>query len=124
MPQFLAEEVRFAANLISPELVAALARVPREKFLGPGPWQVAVPNLLTGGVQYVETPGADARSAARGRTAAAPDYGANGAESGQGLCQLHRLHHLTLDFVLLFQFGNHAEIFERCGVAFYFSAAG
>jgi protein-L-isoaspartate(D-aspartate) O-methyltransferase len=37
---FYAQEVRFAANLITPGLVEAFAKVPREKFLGPGPWQL------------------------------------------------------------------------------------
>jgi protein-L-isoaspartate(D-aspartate) O-methyltransferase len=39
--QFFSEEVRFTANLQSPALVKAFARVPREKFLGPGPWEIA-----------------------------------------------------------------------------------
>ena len=38
---FYAEEVRIAAGLTSPALVAAYARVPREKFMGPAPWQIA-----------------------------------------------------------------------------------
>lgn len=37
---FYAQEVRFAANLTTPGLVEAYARVPREKFLGPAPWQI------------------------------------------------------------------------------------
>ena len=37
---FYAREVKFAANLTTPGLEAAYARVPREKFLGPGPWQI------------------------------------------------------------------------------------
>jgi protein-L-isoaspartate(D-aspartate) O-methyltransferase len=37
---FYAQEVKFAANLATPGLVEAYARVPREKFLGPGPWQI------------------------------------------------------------------------------------
>jgi len=37
---FYAQEIRFAANLITPGLVEAFAKVPREKFLGPGPWQL------------------------------------------------------------------------------------
>jgi protein-L-isoaspartate(D-aspartate) O-methyltransferase len=37
---FYAQEVRFAANLITPGLVEAFAKVPREKFLGLGPWQL------------------------------------------------------------------------------------
>lgn len=38
--RFYADEIRFVANLESPALVEAFARVPREKFIGPGPWQV------------------------------------------------------------------------------------
>jgi protein-L-isoaspartate(D-aspartate) O-methyltransferase len=38
--EFYAQEVKFAANLTTPGLVEAYARVPREKFLGPGPWQI------------------------------------------------------------------------------------
>src|SRR6266571_6109048 len=37
---FYAQEVRFAASLSTPGLVEAFAKVPREKFLGPGPWQI------------------------------------------------------------------------------------
>jgi len=37
---FYAHEVRFAANLATPGLLEAFAKVPREKFLGPGPWQI------------------------------------------------------------------------------------
>jgi protein-L-isoaspartate(D-aspartate) O-methyltransferase len=37
---FYAQEIRFAANLVTPGLVDAFAKVPREKFLGPGPWQL------------------------------------------------------------------------------------
>jgi protein-L-isoaspartate(D-aspartate) O-methyltransferase len=39
--RFYAEEIGYAANVQSPELLAAFARVPREKFLGPGPWRIA-----------------------------------------------------------------------------------
>jgi protein-L-isoaspartate(D-aspartate) O-methyltransferase len=35
---FYAQEIRFAASLVTPGLVEAFARVPREKFLGPPPW--------------------------------------------------------------------------------------
>ncbi len=38
--QFFAEEVAAIANLRTPRLVAALAAVPRERFLPPGPWIV------------------------------------------------------------------------------------
>jgi protein-L-isoaspartate(D-aspartate) O-methyltransferase len=40
---FYAEELRAAANLQSEALVRAFAKVPREHFLGPGPWQVFSP---------------------------------------------------------------------------------
>ncbi len=59
--RFYAEEVQFAANLTSPALIAALARVPREKFLGPGPWEIGMPDMLTGSVHYAATPDADPR---------------------------------------------------------------
>jgi protein-L-isoaspartate(D-aspartate) O-methyltransferase len=38
--QFYAEEIAAVANLRTPALVEALATVPRERFLPPGPWQV------------------------------------------------------------------------------------
>lgn len=40
---FYAQEIRFVANLITAGLVDAFAKVPREKFLGPGPWQLGSP---------------------------------------------------------------------------------
>ncbi len=40
---FYAQEIRFAATVATPGLVEAYARVPREKFLGPAPWQVSSP---------------------------------------------------------------------------------
>ena len=39
--RFYAEEIRAVASLTQVRLVDAFARVPREKFLGPAPWQVA-----------------------------------------------------------------------------------
>ena len=39
--QFYADEVRIAACVRSAALVAAYAHVPREKFMGPPPWQIA-----------------------------------------------------------------------------------
>jgi protein-L-isoaspartate(D-aspartate) O-methyltransferase len=50
--RFYAEEIRLVANLDSPVLVEALVRVPREKFLGPGPWQVALPEMTPGATIY------------------------------------------------------------------------
>ena len=37
---FYAQEVRWTANLGSPALIDAYAHVPREKYLGPPPWQI------------------------------------------------------------------------------------
>ncbi|MGB9233547.1 MAG: methyltransferase domain-containing protein [Terriglobales bacterium] len=60
--RFYAEEIQYAANLRSQALVDAFARVPRENFLGPGPWQIGVADLTTGGaVDYQTTPNADPR---------------------------------------------------------------
>jgi protein-L-isoaspartate(D-aspartate) O-methyltransferase len=41
--QFYAEELRAVANIQSEALVQAFAKVPREHFLGPGPWLVFSP---------------------------------------------------------------------------------
>ena len=38
--EFYAREVKFAANVTTPGLVEAFAQVPRETFLGAGPWQI------------------------------------------------------------------------------------
>jgi protein-L-isoaspartate(D-aspartate) O-methyltransferase len=43
--QFYAEELRAVANLQSEALIRAFAKVPREHFLGPGPWQIRIPSL-------------------------------------------------------------------------------
>jgi protein-L-isoaspartate(D-aspartate) O-methyltransferase len=43
--RFYAEELRAVANLQSEALVRAFAKVPREHFLGPGPWQVRSPGF-------------------------------------------------------------------------------
>src|ERR1039458_10758181 len=51
--RFYAEEIEQAANLDSPALIEAFARVPREKFLGPGPWQIALPNIDLGETTYI-----------------------------------------------------------------------
>ncbi|MFZ0416699.1 MAG: rRNA adenine N-6-methyltransferase family protein [Candidatus Sulfotelmatobacter sp.] len=61
--RFYADEIRYAANLGSPTLAEAFARVPREKFLGPGPWEIAFPDLGSGrgGATYTMTDDADPR---------------------------------------------------------------
>jgi protein-L-isoaspartate(D-aspartate) O-methyltransferase len=44
--QYYAEELRAVANLQSEALVRAFAKVPREHFLGPGPWQILNPSHM------------------------------------------------------------------------------
>lgn len=53
--RFYAEELRFQVQMSSEALVAAFATVPRERFVGPGPWRVL-------GVDgFWKTPDADPR---------------------------------------------------------------
>jgi len=59
--QFYAEEIRLAANISSATLIEALRRVPRENFLGPGPWKIAPVDLGLGGTTYIQTADADPR---------------------------------------------------------------
>jgi len=59
--QFYAEEIRAVANLRSAALVSAFAKVPREHFLGAGPWQIASPDNVTGSVSYRTTEDANPR---------------------------------------------------------------
>ena len=44
--QYYAQELRAVVNLQSEALVRAFAKVPREYFLGPGPWQILNPYHL------------------------------------------------------------------------------
>ena len=65
--QFFAEELEAVCRLRSPQLVKAFAMVPREQFLGPGPWMVLSENpyMAVGtsfgatGLGLRETPDAD-----------------------------------------------------------------
>jgi protein-L-isoaspartate(D-aspartate) O-methyltransferase len=63
--RFYAEEVRFAANTSSQALIEAFARVPRERFLGPGPWEIGAPDVrgmsALGAMQMSYTPVDDPR---------------------------------------------------------------
>jgi len=43
--RFYSEEVRYFANIKTAGLVAAFAQVPREKFVGPGPWRLGLSGL-------------------------------------------------------------------------------
>jgi protein-L-isoaspartate(D-aspartate) O-methyltransferase len=61
--QFYAEELRAVADLQSEALVRVFAKVPREHFLGPGPWQVRSPGYVrsAGNEGYWTTKDADPR---------------------------------------------------------------
>src|SRR5256885_1479036 len=56
--QRYAEELRFTAKLGSRAIVDAFATVPRERFLGPGPWRVLSPMAMA---EYWTTEDADPR---------------------------------------------------------------
>ena len=53
-----ADELRFVANVRSSAVVEAFATVPRERFVGPGPWRIRSPMNR---VQYWTTEDADPR---------------------------------------------------------------
>jgi protein-L-isoaspartate(D-aspartate) O-methyltransferase len=57
--QRFAQQIQQQAHIRSPGLIAGLASVPREQFLGPGPWQLLHPGLMARGYQL--TPDADPR---------------------------------------------------------------
>lgn len=57
--RFFAEEIEAVANLRTPGLVEALAGVPRERFLGPGPWLIR--SESDAGTPPRQTPDADPR---------------------------------------------------------------
>jgi len=59
--RFYAEEIRVCSGVTSSPLLDAFARVPRETFLGPGPWKIAAADLALGGTRYIETQDADPR---------------------------------------------------------------
>ncbi len=80
--RFYAEEIQMAANLRSPAIVEALAAVPREQFLPPGPWTIRSEADLQGGPRTDAGRGSAARlsqhrdrhrSVARRCSTASPD---------------------------------------------------
>lgn len=56
--RWYAEELRFAAKVSSRALTDAFATVPRERFVGPGPWRVRSPLRMR---EYWTTEDADPR---------------------------------------------------------------
>lgn len=60
--QFYAEEIRAVAGIRSDALASAFATVPREDFLGPGPWKLANFDAAWNATpRYTPTPDADPR---------------------------------------------------------------
>ena len=57
--RFYAEEVAAVAHVDAPALVEAFAHVPRERFLGPGPWLIMRDPGRRGAEAYRATPDAD-----------------------------------------------------------------
>jgi protein-L-isoaspartate(D-aspartate) O-methyltransferase len=56
--RWFAEELRYTGRVQSPAVVDAFAAVPRERFVGPGPWRVLSPMRL---MEYWTTADADPR---------------------------------------------------------------
>jgi protein-L-isoaspartate(D-aspartate) O-methyltransferase len=56
--RWYAEELRFTAKVSSPAVIDAFAMVPRERFVGPGPWRIKSPMSLA---EYWTTGDADPR---------------------------------------------------------------
>jgi protein-L-isoaspartate(D-aspartate) O-methyltransferase len=59
--RFYAEEIAAVTALRSAALVEAFAKVPREDFLGPGPWEIGSADFAATGVGYRATEDADPR---------------------------------------------------------------
>lgn len=59
--RFYAEEIQLAAGLEAGPLTEAFARVPRERFLGPGPWLIGAADMASGSVRYITTQDDDPR---------------------------------------------------------------
>src|SRR5215471_89658 len=60
--RFYAEEIRAVSEIQCDALIDAVAKVPREAFLGPGPWPVMRPiRTPADGVSYRTSPDADPR---------------------------------------------------------------
>ncbi len=57
--RFFAEEIEAVARLRTPGLVDAIATVPRERFLPPGPWTTLAELDLTSPGRHILTPDAD-----------------------------------------------------------------
>jgi protein-L-isoaspartate(D-aspartate) O-methyltransferase len=59
--RFYAEEIAAVMGLGSAPLIEAFAKVPREDFLDPGPWQIGSADMMGARVSYRQTEDADPR---------------------------------------------------------------
>lgn len=59
--RFYAEEIAAVTGVQSRALIEAFAKVPREDFLGAGPWQIGSTDMMAARVTYCETEDADPR---------------------------------------------------------------
>jgi len=108
--RFYADEIRYAGNIKSPAILKAFTQVPREDFLGPGPWHIACADLGLGSVQYIATADADPRNVYH-NVAIALDSSRD-LNNGQPGALAHWLEALDL------QAGN--RVFHMgCGVGYY-----
>ncbi|HLJ88140.1 MAG TPA: methyltransferase domain-containing protein [Candidatus Angelobacter sp.] len=101
--RFYAEEIQFFAGLPAGPLIEAFAKVPREVFLGPGPWRIGLSSMAV-------TPDADPRHVYH-NVAASLDA-ARGLNNGQPGSLAHWIYLLDL------RPGNH--VFHLgCGGGYY-----
>ncbi|MBV9331250.1 MAG: methyltransferase domain-containing protein [Alphaproteobacteria bacterium] len=105
--QRYAEELRFTARVSSHEVVAAFASVPRERFVGLGPWRVRSPMNMS---EYWTTEDADPRHVYHDVLIALDE--ARGINNGQP--SLWALLFDQLDIV-----ANDAVLHLGCGTGYY-----
>jgi protein-L-isoaspartate(D-aspartate) O-methyltransferase len=104
---WFAEELRFVAHVSSSALVKAFATVPRERFVGPGPWRVRSPMAR---VNYWTTEDANPRHVYHDILIALDE--SRGLNNGQPSLWAALLDHLKLSV------GEHVLHFG-CGTGYY-----
>src|SRR5258706_14118876 len=114
--RYFAEEIRVVANLQTPGLVNALATVPREHFLGPGPWQIPIIDACAASLGAVGPPKSRTTEDADPRRlyhnvsiAIDPSRNLNNGQPGSLASWIDQLE---------LQAGNHA-VHIGCGVGYY-----
>jgi protein-L-isoaspartate(D-aspartate) O-methyltransferase len=102
--RFYAEELRSLTHMSSPELFAAFATVPRERFVGPGPWR------MMGHDEYWTTSDADPRQVYRNALIALDEE--KGINNGQPSMWAHFLDELSVR-------PNDRVLHLGCGTGYY-----